>query len=227
VKKTSTNEVENNRVFALLCGKSGAGKTYALGTLPNEETLIIALDPGLLTLKGKNIDVWKIESVDDLGLAYQELKKGTKYKHVCIDSLTELSEMCFATLKPQFTRKENFALYDEFSTRMIALIKAFRDLVEYNVFVTTLIKDTDDGPVIDVAQKSLGNRLSAYFDFSFLVKAIQREGVTTRVLVSDNSVMDFLKSRSKAVDEYEEVNLTNILAKVFGENNNKEEKELS
>lgn len=224
MQKTNTSEAEINRVFALLCGKSGAGKTYALGTLPNEETLILALDPGLLTLKGKKIDVWKIESVDDLGAAYRELKEGTKYKHICIDSLTELSEMCFAALKPNFTRKENFALYDEFSTRMTALIKAFRDLTQYNVFVTTLLKDTDDGPVIDVAQKSLGNRLSAYFDFSFLVKAFEKEGVTTRALVSDNSVMDFLKSRSSRIDEYEAVNLTNILAKVFGESNNEEKR---
>lgn len=216
MKKTNTNETVNHRIFALLCGKSGAGKTYALGTLPESETLILALDPGILTLKNKNIDVWKIENVEDLSVAYKELKKGTHYKHVCIDSLTELSEMCFASLKPQFSKSQTFALYDEFSTRMVTLIKAFRDLTDYNVFVTTLLRDTEEGCVIDVAQKSLGNRLPAYFDFSFLVKSFQKEGITTRALVSDNSVMDFLKSRSPQIQEYEPVNLTNIINKVFG-----------
>lgn len=216
MQKTNTSEVENHRMFALICGKSGSGKTFALGTLPNEETLILALDPGILTLKNRNIDVWKIETVDDLGAAYRELKAGTKYKHVCIDSLTELSEMCFSSLKPQFSKSQTFALYDEFSTRMVTLIKAFRDLSQYNVFVTTLLRDSEDGAVIDVAQKSLGNRLPAYFDFSFLVKAFQKEGVTTRALVSDNSVMDFLKSRSPLINEYEPVDLTNIINKVFG-----------
>lgn len=215
MEKTNTAKVENQRMFALICGKSGAGKTYALGTLPNEETLILAIDPGILTLKDKNIDVWKIQAVEDLAIAYRELKSGTKYKHVCIDSLTELSELCFSSLKPQFSKSQTFALYDEFSTRMVTLIKAFRDLTQYNVFVTTLLKDSEDGCVIDVAQKSLGNRLPAYFDFSFLVKAFQKEGVTTRALISDNSVMDFLKSRSPLINEYEPVDLTNIINKVF------------
>jgi hypothetical protein len=203
----------------LICGASGAGKTFALGTLPQEETLILALDPGILTLKDKNIDVWKIETVDDLGVAYGELKDGTKYKYVCIDSLTELSEMIFASLKPQFTKSQTFALYDEFSTKMVKFIKAFRDLTDYHIFMTTLLKDSDHGQVIDVAQKSLGNRLPAYFDFTWLVKSFEKDGNTSRALVSDNSVLEFLKSRSKAVNEYEKVNLTDICNRVMADNN--------
>ena len=219
MQKINTNQVENHHIFALICGKSGAGKTHALGTLPNDETLILALDPGILTLKGKNIDVWKIESVDDLSEAYRELRSGTKYKYVCIDSLTELSEMIFAALKPQFKKSQTFALYDEFSTRMVGFIKAFRDLSNYHVFVTTLLKESEDGYVIDVAQKSLGNRIPAYFDFTFLVKAFQKDGKTTRALVSDNSVLDFLKSRSHAIEEYERVDLTSICQRVLADNN--------
>lgn len=215
MQKINTSQIENHHIVSLICGKSGAGKTYSLGTLPNDETLILALDPGILTLKDKKIDVWKIESVEDLSKAYSELKEGTKYKHVCIDSLTELSEMCFAALKPQFKKSQTFALYDEFSTRMISFIKAFRDLTQYNIFVTTLLKETEDGYVIDVAQKSLGNRLPAYFDFTFLVKAFQKDGKTTRALVSDNSVLDFLKSRSQEIEEYERVDLTSICERVL------------
>src|SRR6056297_1273790 len=128
MKKINTSQAENHHIFALICGPSGAGKTYSLGTLPNKKTLLLALDPGILTLKDKSIDVWKLESVDDLSKAYQELKAGTDYDHVCVDSLTELSEMCFAALKPQFKKSQTFALYDEFSTRMTSFIKAFRDL---------------------------------------------------------------------------------------------------
>lgn len=217
MKKFNTKDVKSHRIFGLLCGKSGAGKTYALGTLPNKETLILALDPGMLTLKGKDIDVWKIESVEDLVEAYQELKNGVDYKYICIDSLTELSEMCFANLKPQFKKSQNFALYEEFSTKMVSLIKAFRDLDQYNIFVTTLLKDTEDSHIIDVAQKSLGNRIPSYFDFTWLVKTFDKEGETYRALVSDNSVLDFLKSRSKAIDEYEKVDLTDICNRVLSE----------
>ena len=177
--------------------------------------MILALDPGILTLKDKRIDVWKIESVDDLSVAYKEIKAGVKYKNICVDSLTELSEMCFAALKPQFTKSQKFALYDEFSTRMTGLIKAFRDLSDYNIFFTSLLRDTEDGCVIDVAQKSLGNRIPAYFDFTFLVKAFQKDGKTSRALVSDNSVLDFLKSRSNKIEEYEQVNLTSVIQKVM------------
>lgn len=215
IKKINTSDVEHQHPFVLIVGKSGAGKTYALGTLPEEKTLILAIEPGLLTLSDKNIDVWKIESVEDLIDAYKELKNGSEYENVCIDSLTELSEMAFAALKPQFKKSQTFDLYNEFTTRMISIIKSFRDLHQYNIFVTSLLKETDDGYTIDVAQKSLGNRLPAYFDFTFLVKAFQKDGKTTRALVSDNSVLDFLKSRSKNIEEYEPVNLTSIIEKVL------------
>lgn len=222
MQKINTAQVEHHHIFALICGKSGAGKTHALGTLPNDETLILSLESGLLTLKDKKIDVWKIENVDDLSEAYRELRSGTQYKYVCIDSLTELSDMVFAGLKPQFKKSQTFALYDEFSTRMTAFIKAFRDLEQYHVFVTTLLKDTEDGNVIDVAQRSLGNRLPAYFDFTFLVKAFEKDGKTTRALVSDNSVLDFLKSRSHAIGDFEKVNLTDLCQRIMADNNHGE-----
>lgn len=222
MQRINTAQIEHHHIFALICGKSGAGKTHALGTLPNDETLILSLESGLLTLKDKNIDVWKIETVEDLSEAYQELKKGTDYKYVCIDSLTELSDMAFASLKPQFKKSQTYALYDEFSTRMTMFIKAFRDLYQYHIFVTTLLKDTEEGYVIDVAQKSLGNRLPAYFDFTFLVKAFEKDGKTTRALVSDNSILDFLKSRSRVVDGYEKVDLTDLCQRIMADNNHGE-----
>lgn len=212
---TNTSEIEEEGMISLICGPSGAGKTYALGTLPENETLIISNESGLLSLKGRSIDVWKVSSVEDLTEAYRKLKEGTDYNYVCIDSLTEISDMCFASLEPNYTKQQNFDLYKEFSKRMTSIIKAFRDLKHYKVFMTTLLKDTEDGFIIDVAQKSLGYKIPCYFDFVWLVKSFKKDDKTVRALVSDNTVLSFLKARSNKIEEYEKVNLTDIVKRVM------------
>lgn len=208
--ETNTKDISAHNVCALICGHSGAGKTYALGTLPEEETLIIAIDPGLLTLKGRDFVVWKIGSVDDMREAFTKLKNGTQFKYVCIDSLTELGEVLFSSLKPQFSKSQTFDLYNSFSAEMISMIKAFRSLEQYHIFMTTLLKESDDGLIIDVVQKSLGFRLPSYFDFTFLVRTLTKDDQKKRFLISDNDVLDYLKSRSKNILDYEEVNLKDI-----------------
>ena len=215
IEKTNTSKVEMHNVVGLICGPSGAGKTYSIGTLPEEETLIIAIDPGLLTLKGRNYEVWNITSADDLKQAYSDLKKDNKFKYVCIDSLTELAEILFSSLKPSFTKSQTFALYDAFSTNMIEMIKAFRGLTQYHVFMTALMKDSDSGPIIDVGQKSLSYRLPSYFDITMMVKTLTKGDEVKRFLVTDNSVHDFLKSRSNNIEAYEEVNLTDVVRKAM------------
>lgn len=101
---TKSNERELGLLRALVHGDSGVGKTTSLGTLPEDLTLIVAAERGLLPLRNKGFEVVAIESWDDVrqlaialagGEASNELKaviSGKKF--VAWDSLSEISELC-------------------------------------------------------------------------------------------------------------------------------------
>lgn len=219
MKKYKTNELECQHIFALIAGPSGAGKTWALGTLPEKETIILSLESGLLTIKDKSFDVWQIDSVTDLIEAYNALKSdGNGYKHIALDSLTELSDMVFKDLKPQFSKSQTFGLYNAFTERMTLIMKDFRNLTKLNTWFTVLTKEIDSGMSIDVAQKSLGTNLPRLFDFSFYIQCFQKDEKITRALCTDNSVMPFCKSRSNKIELQEPVDLTAITNKILTKN---------
>lgn len=216
MKINNTNDIELHHVFALIVGRSGSGKTYTASTLPPKETLILSLESGLLTIKGTGIDVWEIESFSDFVGAIKKLQKGVEYKHIFIDSFTELTEMCFDELRPHYEKRKNFDLYEEFTKRMISMVKMFRDMAEYNFFMTCTLKETSEGSIIlDIPQKSLGLKMPKYFDFCFLVDTFDKDGESVRALVSDNSVLPMLKSRSSKILAYEKVDLNGILEKAL------------
>lgn len=215
IEKTRTSAIESHHVFALLTGEVGAGKTYALGTLNEKDTLILSMEAGLLTLSNKDFEVWNLKTIDDLKETYNELKKGVPFKNIAIDSLTELSEILFASLKPLYTKAQNFGLYEDYSGKMITIIKMFRDLTQYNIFFTCLTKESDNGLTLDVSQKSLGTRLPQYFDFVGHIKRFEKDEKTHRAIVFESSEMSFCKTRSNRVEQFEKVNLTELLNKVL------------
>jgi len=218
MKKTKTNEIKQQHIFGLITGFSGTGKTFALGTLPEKDTLLIDVEGGFLTLKNKNFEVWKIDSASELQEAYRELKNGTKYKHVGIDSFTEVGELLFTSLRPNYTKAHNFGLYEEFTRQMIGMTKAFRDLTEYNTWITCLLKESDRGVIPDVVQKSLGTRIPQYFDMVCNVQSYEENEKIIRALVFESTDLPFCKTRCRSIDRIEEVNLTTITGKTFKEN---------
>jgi len=216
LKKTNTKDVEMHHVFALIVGEWGAGKTFAIGTLPEKETVILSAESGLLTLNDKSFEVWQIESVEDLVEAYQDLKKGTEFKNICVDSLTEITEICFKSLKPKFNKSQTFAMYQEHFDRIVDIIKAFRDLIKYNTFVTCLLKEKDNGELLDVGHQGLGGKLPTYFDFCLPIRVFEKDGKITRAIVTDHAIDKMAKSRSNKLEQYEKVDLTAIINKVMG-----------
>lgn len=220
MKKYKTNELECQHIFALISGTSGIGKTYSFGTLPEKETIILSLESGLLTLNDKSIDVWQIDSVSDLITAFNDLKSGNHpYKHVAVDSLTELSDMIFSDLKPKFSKAQTFDLYRVFSERMIEMLKMFRDMTAFNTWFSVQLRDGDNNEdILDVAQKTLGRKIPSFFDFSFYIKCFEKDNKIVRTLCTDSTVISFCKSRSKKIELYEPVDLTAITNKILTTN---------
>jgi phage nucleotide-binding protein len=227
MKIKKTNEVESNRLFALIVGSSGVGKTSLAKTLPHEETLILSAESGLLSIRDASIDVIEINNYQDMLDAFAFLSKGTKYKNVFIDSLTEFGEIIFHEIKPSYTKAQTFGLYDEYSTKMIRLLKAFRDLVKYNIYFTCLDKMveknlTETSIAIDLIQKSLSKKVPPLFDEVFYMNIAEKEdGSKVRYLSTNNSVIDFAKDRSGKLEVYEQPDLGNIYNKIFNKGVNK------
>jgi len=95
VKKTNTSEVEL-RPLTLIYGQPGVGKTSSIRTLPESETIIIASEKGLGSLKNFNYDVLQVESWSDVRDVYGLLRTDEylkKYKYVVFDTFTAVLEM--------------------------------------------------------------------------------------------------------------------------------------
>jgi len=102
IKLTTTKKagVENG-IKILVHAPAGTGKTRLCATTPDpSKTVIISAEAGLLSLRGVDIPVIEVSTIDDVKDAYRfimndEQAKG--FEWVCLDSVTEIAEVCLAT----------------------------------------------------------------------------------------------------------------------------------
>ena len=111
IRATSTQDRELRFIRALLYGDSKIGKTTSLKELPEDITLIIALERGLIPLRNKNFRVVCVNSwaeLTELGVALAKAQKADDgsmsidiggdviagVRIIAIDSLTECNTLC-------------------------------------------------------------------------------------------------------------------------------------
>ena len=86
----NAKDIKNRKETILLYGAPGVGKTTTLGQLPGK-TLLIDIDHSSDVLAGnENVDILKIDDLEELPKALNDLMQGHKYDNICIDNLTEL-----------------------------------------------------------------------------------------------------------------------------------------
>jgi hypothetical protein len=222
MKITNTKEVTTKRLIALILAESGVGKTYQARFLPQKETLIISAEAGLLCLKGTDIDVCEISSMKDLEDVYMELLKGTKYKYIFIDSITEIAEKLLSDMKKmsEYSDKaKTFVLYGDYSSKLTDMLKAFRDLQAYSVIMTCLTAKEKDGiQMVDTIQmpgQKVANNIRAWYDEILHLQIFEKDDVKHRVFVTDTAMSPLAKDRSGVLEQYEEANIGKILEKVL------------
>lgn len=222
MKLTNTKELSSRRFIALIAAESGVGKTYQAKFLPEGETLIISAEAGLLCLKGTNIDVCEINTMKDLEDVYVELAKGTKYKYIFIDSVTEIAEKLLSDMKKMTEyadRSKMFVLYGDYASKLTDMLKAFRDLQAYSVIMTCLTAQEKDGlQMIDCLQmpgQKVANNIRAWYDLVLHLKVFEKDGVKHRAFITDNLISPLAKDRSGTLDQYEEANIANVIKKVL------------
>jgi len=183
-----TDDADSQSVKCLLVGFPGSGKTYSAVNLPGK-TLIISAEAGTRSLADHhlayiNINVEKVKNSDGtvtykplaareriakLGMVLKSLRESKEFDNVYIDSITEISEQVLECVQIEFPdRKDSFPMWGEYGKRMRSIIKQFRDLQGYNVFITCLAEyDQDENKrrfiSCDVMGK-IGKQLPQFFD---------------------------------------------------------------
>lgn len=224
MKKISTSDLKYQHIFGLILGSSKSGKTTLASTLDEKKTLIIAVENGLLSLKHVNMQAWLIESTEDLQDVFQSIPK--EIDTLMFDSLTEIGEMFFSEMKPNYTKNKTFDLYTDYSEKIIKFIKYLRDLHQYNIWLTAVEKEGDDGlPRIDLVQKSLHTVIAKYFDMILRLKVVTTEENSYRVLTTEDDDVPIVGVRGNingVLERFEKPDLGLLTNKIMkGDTNEK------
>lgn len=225
-KLSTTADAAINGIKVLVYGGAGIGKTRLVATTP--DPILISAESGLLSLRGHNIPVIEIATLDELKEIYGWItgsEESKKYKTVCLDSLTEIGEAILANAKETCVTKagkaDGLAAYRELGERVTEAVKAFRDLRGKNVYFSAQEeKSKDENGVSFVGPKMPGSKtaqsLPYWFDEVFhMAIGTTPEGLKYRYLRTAPDGMHDAKDRSGALDEIEEPDLSKIFDKII------------
>ena len=214
---TNTKDVAAKYVKILVHAPAGSGKTRLCSTTGGKP-LIISAEGGLLSLRGLDLDVVEIKTMDDLRQAYEFLTKDEKYDWVCIDSISEVAETVLSAEK-ELTKDPRKA-YGEMQEQMTKIIRAFRDLPK-NVYMSAKqdkVKDEMTGGIYyapSAPGQKIGAALPYFFDEVFALHAWKdADGKIQRALQTQKDAQYEAKDRSGALDIAEAPDLGAIYKKI-------------
>lgn len=237
----STKHVDNSKIKSIIYGLSGSGKTSLAKTI-KQPTLIISVESGLLALKDSTIDVIDITKDNDGKLLPEELRIQRlkevynyilteecmkKYKHIFIDSLSEVAENLIKALDKEFPdRKDALPKWQEYNKRIRIIIKGFRDIPHYDITFSCLAEiDKDEFNKRYMAFSMAGKisqLLPSLFDEVFYLSVTKNEeGESVRKLITQSTDWLVCKDRSGKLLPEEQPNLDLIFNKIRGEENGK------
>lgn len=242
---TTSQAVLDTGVKMLVWGESGMGKTMLTATLPRP--ILISAESGLLSLTEANIirvygagrpDICydiptiKVSSIQDVEQAYLWLMNPAnnpvdangfpQFMSIALDSLTEIAEQCLNNAKRSV--KDPRQAYGELIEKMQTLVRAFRDLPGYNVYMSAKMSRNKDefsgvtafGPSMPGAK--LGPELPYFFDevFKLTVGKDQNTQADFRYLLTAPDMQNVCKDRSGALEQMETPHLGNVINKIKG-----------
>ncbi len=209
----NTNQVDQQTVNMLVHAPAGYGKTTLCGTT-GEPTVILSAEAGLLSLSGHNIDYIDITCLKDLKDAYDFLLTDTKYKWVCLDSISEIISM--ALIEKKRGTNDPRKAYVEMRDLMLTTIREFRNLPKNVYMACQQAPEPQHAPACD--DKVMTQNLPYMFDLVFALRKIDHEGKIYHVLQTEGDDDYLAKHRIKEgikLSQYEPCNLQAIYQKII------------
>lgn len=208
----------------LVHGPSGAGKTYLARTTGDlEHTLVLAAEPGLLTLRDVNLPVVQVSTIERFQRAFSWLRSGHhNWRWVIVDSISEVAEAILGDEKK--SSRDGRKAYGEMQDRVIALCKAFRDLPMHVVMLCKQERVQDDqGRLVYVPSlpgKKLAQNVPYLFDEVLALRAEATAGpdgapAVSRFMQTAHDGQHEAKDRSGSLAFYEAPDLAAIAAKIL------------
>jgi phage nucleotide-binding protein len=217
----STSDLSANGVKVLVYGQAGAGKTSLIATLPNP--IILSAEGGLLSIQDANLPFIEITSMAELKEAYEWVAgsdEAKQFESVALDSISEIAEVVLGY--EQKIAKDPRQAYGEMQLQMADIIRAFRDLVGRNVYMSAKLEKTQDemGRVLyapSMPGNQTGQSLPYFFD-EVLALRVEKdaEGVAQRALMCDSDGLWLAKDRSGKLEQWEAPDLSAIIKKIGG-----------
>lgn len=213
IKIQSSKDFHVNGIKCVVYGSSGVGKTVLCSTAPRP--IIISAEQGLLSLASLDIPYVEVNSIKDIGDAFDMLKSHADYDTICIDSLSEIAEVVLADFKK--TVADGRQAYMKIAEALGALIKNFRDLKGKNVvFVAKAKRVEDEETGSNVYEPFMPGKVLP-FQLPYLVDEVfyyemDRKG--ERKLCTKASRKFTAKDRSGKLDEFEAPDLNVIFNKI-------------
>jgi phage nucleotide-binding protein len=211
-----------NGLKFLVHGPAGAGKTSLCATT-GEPTVIISAESGLLSLRGVDIPVIEVKTLDQLYEAYDfvvNTEQGQAFKWICLDSISEIAEVVLNHEKK--VAKDPRQAYGALAEKMTDLIRAFRDLPGRNVYFSCKqerAKDEQSGAMLyypAMPGNMLKQGVGYFFDFVFALRIEKdADGNPTRWLQTSRDYNYEAKDRSGSLEMFESPDLSAIAAKVI------------
>lgn len=218
---TTAQALADQGIKVLVHGPAGAGKTSLCATTGGSP-VIISAEAGLLSLRHHSIPVIEVSTLDDVTEAYRFITESADAKGfdwVCLDSITEIAEVCLDAAKKQ--NKDPRAAYGVLQEQMGSLIRAFRDLPQRNVYMSCKQVMQDDqatGAKLyfpSMPGAKLGQGIGYFFDEVFAMRVDRdADGNVTRWLQTGRDFQYEAKDRSGALAMFEPVDLSVISAKI-------------
>jgi len=218
----STKDAALDGIKMRVHGPSGAGKTTLCATT-GEPTVIISAESGLLSLRGFDIPVIEVKTLDELYEAYAFVagEDGQAFSWICLDSISEIAEVVLNYEKKN--AKDPRQAYGALAEKMTDLIRAFRDLPGKNVLFLSKqekMKDEQTGSIL-YAPSMPGNQLKngiAYFFDEVLALRVEKDadGNPTRWLQTQRDYNYESKDRSGALEMFEMPDISSVAAKIRG-----------
>ena len=191
MKIMSTKDASAKRIHAVIYAPSKYGKTTLAGTLKGK-TLIVSAESGLLSLHNKEVDYTEVNSLKDIREVIKEIASGTDYENIFFDSLTEIGDYYVDEAKEMFPDPAKaLPMWGHYNKEFKKFIKFTRDMNQYNVFYTCLMKTDKDNigrttHLPDIAG-SMASKLPQFFDEIMSIIMIEKDGEEKKSIINNTN----------------------------------------